>query len=221
MRTLILTCLLASGALADPPAPSEPAATTPAQQVLAGARLQVEEGAVYTTGYVALAYPGGDLPRSQGVCTDVVVRALRAAGHDLQVLIHEDMRDHFSAYPPRWGLTRPDRNIDHRRVPNQVRFLERHGQPLPIGLGAGDLASWRGGDLVYWKLPSGLDHAGVVTDRVGPSGLPMVIHNLGVTAEEDVLGAWRVTGHFRYPAAPRGVVTPAVGGAGRGPVGNQ
>jgi uncharacterized protein YijF (DUF1287 family) len=171
----------------------------PGDEVLAGARRQVEEAAIYTTGYFALDYPGGDLPRTQGVCTDVVVRALREAGHDLQVLVHEDMRSNFGAYPRNWGLTRPDPNIDHRRVPNQVRFLERHGQTLPTSLQDRVLVSWRAGDLVYWKLPNGLDHAGVVTDRHGPSGLPMVIHNLGVTAEEDVLGEWRVIGHFRYP----------------------
>lgn len=176
-----------------------PASADSAAQVLAGARRQVAEGAIYTTGYFALAYPGGDLPRTQGVCTDVVVRALRDAGADLQLLIHEDMREHFSAYPQNWGLTRPDRNIDHRRVPNQVRFFERHGTKLPTELRPEDLATWQPGDLVYWKLPSGLDHAGVVTDRRGPSGLPMAIHNLGVTAEEDVLGEWTVTGHFRYP----------------------
>ena len=190
--SLALLLALAAPGLADPGA-----------AILAGARRQVEEAAVYTVGYFALAYPGGDLPRSQGVCTDVVVRALRDAGHDLQVLIHEDMKADFGAYPANWGLTRPDPNIDHRRVPNQVRFLQRHGQTLPTSLQERVRVSWRPGDLVYWKLPSGLDHAGVVTDRTGPSGLPMVIHNLGATAEEDVLGEWKVTGHYRYPAPPR------------------
>jgi uncharacterized protein YijF (DUF1287 family) len=194
--TPLLFLALATGALA-----------APEDEVLAGARRQVEEAAVYTTGYFALAYPGGDLPRTQGVCTDVVVRALRDAGHDLQVLVHEDMGAHFQAYPQNWGLTRPDPNIDHRRVPNQVRFLERHGQRLPTSIAEEHMGSWRGGDIVYWKLPNGLDHAGVVTDRRGPSGLPMVIHNLGITDEEDVLGEWRVTGHFRFP--PREADTPA------------
>ena len=131
------------------------------------------------------------------MCTDVVVRALRDAGHDLQVLIHEDMAVDFRAYPQNWGLTRPDRNIDHRRVPNQMRFLQRHGQTLPTSLQERVLVSWRPGDLVYWKLPNGLDHCGVLVDRRGPSGHWLVVHNLGAVSAEDCLATWEVVAHFR------------------------
>jgi uncharacterized protein YijF (DUF1287 family) len=144
-------------------------------------------------------YPGGDVARDHGVCTDVVIRSFRAAGYDLQKLIHEDMKSHFSAYPRNWGLTRPDTNIDHRRVPNQMVFFRRFGKTLPLGTTGAPAATWQPGDVIYWKLNSGLDHCGVVSDTRNKAGLPLVIHNLGRTAEEDVLTAWKITGHFRYP----------------------
>jgi len=127
------------------------------------------------------------------------VRALRAAGHDLQLLLHEDMRAHFGAYPKKWGLRRPDRNIDHRRVPNQQRFFERKGVVLPAAFNDRTRATWRPGDIVTWQLPSGLDHTGVVTDRVNDTGVPLVVHNIGTCTEEDCLLTWRITGHYRYP----------------------
>jgi len=165
--------------------------------VLVGAQRQLTSPSAYTPGYFRIGYPNGDLPSTQGVCTDVVIRALRHAGRDLQRLIHEDMGHRFSTYPRR-GRSR-DRNIDHRRVPNQMHFLRKFGRTLPVGISGRELATWHPGDLVYWKLDNGLDHCGVVSDRRNARGVPLVIHNIQQTAEEDVLGRWRIIGHFRYP----------------------
>lgn len=168
-----------------------------ARRIVTAARLQATERATYTPGYFKLAYPNGDLPRNQGVCTDVVIRSLRGAGFDLQKLIHDDISRHFSLYPRREA--HPDSNIDHRRVPNQMCFFHRFGKTLTLKTDAAHKASWKPGDFVYWKLPSGLDHAGVLSDHVGASGFPMVVHNLSVCAEEDVLTTWKIQGHYRYP----------------------
>ena len=165
--------------------------TGTAAKIVEGALVQAREAAAYTTGYVRLTYPNGDLPRGQGVCTDVVVRALRHAGYDLQRLIHEDMKAHFASYPRREA--RPDSNIDHRRCPNQAWFFRRYGRTLST------LGDWKPGDIVYWKLPSGLDHTGVLSNRLNSKGEPYVVHNLGHCAEEDVLKTWRIVGHYRYP----------------------
>ena len=173
----------------------------PAAKIVATAHAEATERAVYTVGYFPIRYPNGDLPRNQGVCTDVVIRALRGAGYDLQKLIHEDMKRHFLGYPRR--EEHPDSNIDHRRVPNQIHFLRRFGRTLTNSTEPAHRHEWQPGDIVYWTLPSGLDHAGVLSDRVGPSGLPMVIHNLSVCCEEDVLGAWKIQGHFRFPKLVR------------------
>jgi uncharacterized protein len=163
--------------------------------VLQGAMRQVEIGARYTPGYFRIGFPMGDLPKDQGVCTDVVIRALRFAGIDLQRLIHEDMRRRFSTYPRREG--RPDSNIDHRRVPNQIHFLRTIADSLPTSLDPEHLGEWKAGDLVYWKLPSGLDHAGVVSAGRNARGEPLVVHNLGRCREEDVIGAWTIVEHLR------------------------
>ncbi|MBK8066448.1 MAG: DUF1287 domain-containing protein [Rhodanobacteraceae bacterium] len=154
----------------------------------------------YDPTYVRLAYPGGDVPPERGVCTDVLVRAWRRLGIDLQRLVHEDMRAHFARYPQNWGLRAPDRNIDHRRVPNLATFFSRHGQSLGT---AGEDAEFLPGDLVTWRLPSGVPHIGIVSDRKSASGTPLVVHNIGAgTREEDMLRGFQLTGHFRYrPAA--------------------
>jgi uncharacterized protein YijF (DUF1287 family) len=143
-----------------------------------------------------IPYPGGDVPLDVGVCTDLVVRAYRAVGVDLQLLVHEDMRSAFSAYPALWGLSRPDPNIDHRRVPNLQAFLARRGAELPV---SSDAADYRPGDLVTWMLPGNLPHIGLVTSRLSPSGRPMIAHNIGRGPElEDMLFEFEVTGHYRY-----------------------
>lgn len=177
------------------------APTTIAARIVAAARAQI--GTIYDPSYVVLTYPGGDVPRGRGACTDVVIRALRAAGYDLQRLVHEDMRAHFGVYPRKWGLRRPDRNIDHRRVPNLVVFFRRHGRELTRSVDQRTLPQWQPGDIVCWVLPTGQDHIGIVSDRTNASGTPLAIHNLSICAEEDVLTAWRIQGHFRYSPGSR------------------
>lgn len=175
----------------EPPTERRVAVPGPAGKIVEGALIQAREGAAYTTGYYRIPYPNGDLDRSQGVCTDVVIRSLRHAGFDLQRLIHEDMRARFATYPRREA--RPDANIDHRRCPNQAWFFKRYGRALSTK------GQWRPGDVVYWKLDNGLDHTGVLSNRLNAKGEPFVVHNIGRCTEEDVLRQWRIVGHYRYP----------------------
>lgn len=171
-------------------------------RLLAGADRQVGVTVVYDGSYRKLAYPGGDVPAERGVCTDVVVRAFRVAGIDLQCLVHEDMTRAFAAYPRAWGMRAPDRNIDHRRVPNLATFFARHGTALPVSRNAADYLP---GEIVTWRLPSGLPHVGLVSARV-EGGRPLVVHNIGAgTVYEDVLFAFPITGRYRYP---RGAAAP-------------
>jgi uncharacterized protein len=151
----------------------------------------------YDPSYVRLSYPGGDVPLERGVCSDVVIRALRGVGVDLQRELHEDMRAHFAAYPKLWGLRRPDRNIDHRRVVNLMTYLKRRGKSRPVSSQA---SAYQPGDLVAWKLPSGQLHIGVVTDQLEPSGTrTLIAHNIGAGVQlEDVLFTWEIIGHYRY-----------------------
>ena len=169
------------------------------------ARAQVGVTVAYDPAYTRIPYPGGDVPPDRGVCTDVVVRAFRAVGVDLQVRLHEDMRAHFTAYPRKWGLSAPDANIDHRRVPNLQRWFERQRRSLPV---TASVADYRAGDVVSWKLPNGLDHVGVVSalrSGRGEASRPLVVHNIGRGArEEDVLFAWTLTGHYRWFPATGG-----------------
>lgn len=166
--------------------------------IVIGAREEVKRGTVYDASYISMEYPGGDVPEDRGACTDVIVRGFRKACIDLQKLIHEDMRQNFVEYPQLWGLTEPDANIDHRRVPNQMCFFRRHGISLPIAVSEGALNQWQWGDVVYWRFPGGMEHCGIVSDMTGASGLPLVIHNAGVAREEDCLIRWEIIGHFRY-----------------------
>src|SRR5690606_6598201 len=140
----------------------------------------------------------GDVPRETGACTDVVIRAFRNAGVDLQKEVHEDMRANFRAYPQKWGLTRTDTNIDHRRVPNLQVFFERKRKALPI---SADPSSYQPGDVVSWDLNGkGLTHIGIVSHiKDKATGSPMIIHNIDSgTRLEDRLFEWKITGHFRY-----------------------
>lgn len=173
--------------------------TSTAAKIVAGARDQLSWGTTYNGAYVRIRYPNGDVPRKQGVCTDVVIRAYRHAGLDLQKLIHEDMKKAWSSYPRYGGLSRPDTNIDHRRCPNQIAFFKRHGKQLSIRTDGIYKTHWQPGDIVFWKLPNGLDHVGVLTDRRNSKGLPYTVHNLSQPLEEDVLESYKIVAHFRYP----------------------
>jgi hypothetical protein len=159
------------------------AATGP--QLAAAAERQVGVTIVYDPTYVQLRYPGGGLPLERGVCADVIVRAFRHIGVDLQRELHEDMRANFRLYPKMWGLAAPDANIDHRRVPNLMKFFERRGKTTR--------ASFAPGDVVAWRLPGGLYHIGIVADA------PYVVHNIGRGAlREDILFAYPIIGHYRW-----------------------
>ena len=159
------------------------------------ARRQIGVTVEYDSAYVGLAYPGGDVPEERGVCTDVVIRALRLLDFDLQKEVHEDMKRNFAAYPKYWGLKRPDKNIDHRRVPNLQTFFKRRGWGLPVSRNAAD---YKPGDLVTCLVGDGLPHIMIVSDRRNEEGIPLVIHNIGVgTEEEDCLFTFPLTGHYR------------------------
>ncbi len=170
-------------------------------ELVSAARKQVGVTFLYDRSYVRLEYPGGDISRFRGVCTDVVIRALRTAWNlDLQQLIHEDMRENFSAYPDHWGLTRPDRNIDHRRVPNIETWLQRQGAQLATAaqLRNPSPEQFLPGDIVTSRVNGNLPHIMIVSDRKTRRGVPLVIHNIGLGArEENALFDHPLTGHFR------------------------
>src|SRR5688572_12361857 len=213
LASLAVACLSMAacrpGAAPPAPAPSilparagtaaSASAAASAPPWVAAARAQVGVTVRYDPSYVVLAYPAGDVPRDRGVCTDVVIRALRGSGLDLQQRVHEDMRAHFPRYPQAWGLRAPDRNIDHRRVPNLQRWFERQHWHVPTSIEAGD---YRPGDLVTWTVDGNLPHIGIVSDRYAANGTPLVLHNVGAgTREEDRLFAYPITGHYR-PVLP-------------------
>jgi uncharacterized protein YijF (DUF1287 family) len=170
------------------------------QPVISAAKEQTTYTLHYDPAYRRIAYPGGDVPRDRGVCTDVIVRAFRAAGVDLQRLVHEDMSAAFRAYPQQWGLSRPDPNIDHRRVPNLMTFFSRAGASLPVPRGGPAVSP---GDVVAWRLGGGVMHIGLASDERAAAGHPMFVHNIGQGARlEDILRSWPIVGHYRYfPAA--------------------
>ena len=174
-----------------------------AEQLALAAVEQVGKTTKYDPACVRLAYPGGDVPIDGGVCTDVIVRALRKVGVDLQSLIHEDMSAAFGSYPNLWGLSRPDPNIDHRRVPNIATFLRRKNKMVTVTHKAGDYLP---GDIVVWKLSNGRKHMGVVSNvRVGETDRCKIVHNIGAgTVLQDALFGFVITHHFRYfPATAR------------------
>jgi uncharacterized protein YijF (DUF1287 family) len=178
------------------PADPAPAATDKAGKLIAAARAQIGVTLRYDSAYTRLPFPGGDVPRERGVCTDVVIRAYRDAfGLDLQALVNADMRAAFGAYPWTWGLSAPDPNIDHRRVPNLRTWLSRQGAALPIPAGA---RGWRPGDIFTSLVAGTGTHIGLVSDRRGPNGW-LIVHNIGLGArEEDGLTAWPITGRYRW-----------------------
>lgn len=165
-------------------------------KIVTAARSQIGTTLYYDSSYRTLAYPNGDVPVDRGVCSDVIIRALRAAhGLDLQQQVHEDMEQHFSLYPSLWGSRHPDRNIDHRRVPNLQTFFQRKGWSLPVSSSGRDYLP---GDIVTTIVPPNLPHIMIVSDRTSLFGRPLVIHNIGRgTQEEDVLFDYKITGHYR------------------------
>jgi uncharacterized protein YijF (DUF1287 family) len=187
MRWIAFLCLLVA---------AFPARADQALDLVAAARAQVGTTRLYDPSYQTIAYPMGDVPLERGVCSDVVIRAFRAVGLDLQEAVHRDMARHFAAYPQLWGLSSTDRNIDHRRVPNLATYFTRRGNALGV---TEDPADYAPGDVVAWVLGNGRPHVGLVSDRRSADGLrPLMIHNIGAGArEEDVLLDYKITGHFR------------------------
>ena len=173
-----------------------PAATGKAGKLVAAARAQIGVTIRYDSAYTPLSFPGGDVSRERGVCTDVVIRAYRDAfGLDLQALVNADMRAEFKAYPRIWGLRAPDRSIDHRRVPNLRTWLTRQGAALPVPAAAD---GWRPGDIFTSLVDGHSPHIGLVSDRRGSKGW-RIVHNIGAgTREEDALFDWPITGRYRW-----------------------
>ncbi len=166
------------------------------EEFVAAARSQIGKTLLYDPSYRAMGYPNGDVPSDRGVCTDVIIRALRVAcDYDLQESVHEDMKRNFSKYPQIWGLKRPDKNIDHRRVPNLQTFFERNGWSLILSDHPSD---FKPGDIVTCTVPPNLPHIMIVSDRRTRDNIPLVIHNIGNgTQEEDLLFEYELTGHYR------------------------
>jgi len=171
----------------------------PSHPLVEAARSQIGVTTRYDGSYVKLDYPGGDVEPERGVCTDVVIRAMRKGyGMDLQQLVHQDMKANFSRYPTTWGLKSTDRNIDHRRVPNLKTFFLRKGYALDL---KDERRQYLPGDLVTCTVPPHMPHIMIVSNRKNGDGVPLVIHNIGRGAkEEDVLHTYKITGHYRVPA---------------------
>ena len=154
----------------------------------------------YDGAYVKIGYPWGDVPKTMGVCTDVVIRAYRRLGIDLQQEVHKDISSDFYAYPNivKWGLTKPDPNIDHRRVYNLQAFFKRHKAELPRSRNP---KNYKPGDLVTWMVGPNFPHIGVVVNKpskADPNRL-MIAHNIGNGPQiEDILFRFPMTGHYRY-----------------------
>ena len=195
MKKLIILILLAIPGLGSAFRPGEP---TDFSKKLSQAAIERTQHTVrYDGRYRKISYPNGDVPDNSGVCTDVVIRSYRKLGIDLQKDIHEDMKDHFGKYPKLWGLSKPDPNIDHRRVPNIQTLFKRKGILLPMTKNPSDYVA---GDIVTWMLPGNLPHIGIVIDsRSEDNRKPLIVHNIGSgVVAEDILFDYQITGHYRY-----------------------
>jgi uncharacterized protein len=168
-----------------------------AAQLVVDARSQIGITTQYDGDYKTISYPLGDLPQVTGVCTDVVIRALRQQSVDLQELIHNDMQLDFFAYPNLWNLSTADTNIDHRRVPNILTYMERNNRTLTVTKAPED---YHPGDIVTWDFGPGKQHIGIISDRINKTNnTPYIIHNIGRgTEESDILFQFPITGHIRY-----------------------
>jgi len=151
----------------------------------------------YDPSYYSISYPNGDIPNSKGVCTDVIIRAYRMLDIDLQREVHEDMKANFNKYPKIWGLTSTDKNIDHRRVPNLMKFFERHGIIKEKSKNSSDYLP---GDIVCWNLSGGITHIGIVINKRSNDGKRnLIVHNIGAgQVIEDCLFDFKIIGHYRY-----------------------
>ena len=156
-----------------------------------------QQSVTYDPSYFSIDYPNGDVPSDKGVCTDVVIRAYRKIGIDLQKEVHEDMKANFNAYPKIWGLKSTDKNIDHRRVPNLMTFFKRKGAEKPITDKAFD---YKPGDIVCWNLGGAVTHIGIVVDKKSKDGnRNLIVHNIGGgQVLEDCLFDFKIIGHYRY-----------------------
>ena len=183
----ILLLAIVSVAIAD---------CNPEKGLVGAARNQIGKTVLYDSSYQALGYPNGDVPIDRGVCTDVIIRAMRSAfNFDLQKLVHEDMKMNFSKYPQKWGLKYPDKNIDHRRVPNLQTFFKRQGWYLDM---LEETKDYRPGDMVTCIVPPQLPHIMIISDKKNGDGIPFVIHNIGAgVQEEDRFFEFELTGHYR------------------------
>ena len=177
-----------------------------AETFLKEARAQIGVTVSYDPTYRKLKFPNGDVPSYTGVCTDVVIRAFRKMGVDLQKEVNQDMSSNFSKYPKSWNLKNPDTNIDHRRVPNLMKFFQRKGKEINITKDPKDYlqgdylqGDYLPGDIVTWDLGGGVTHIGIVSDKKNASGVPLIVHNIGAGAqEEDILFEFKVIGHYRW-----------------------
>ncbi|QDW18948.1 DUF1287 domain-containing protein [Flavobacterium sp. KBS0721] len=153
----------------------------------------------YDPAYFSIEYPNGDVPKNKGVCTDVIIRSYRKLGIDLQKEVHEDMIENFSKYPnlEKWGMTKTDTNIDHRRVPNLEIFFERNGQKLSI---TQDPKDYKTGEIVTWLINNKLPHIGIVTSKKSSDGKRnLIVHNVGNgQVLQDCLFEYKIVGHYRY-----------------------
>jgi uncharacterized protein YijF (DUF1287 family) len=158
----------------------------------------IDSDVIYTPNYVVIKYPNGDVPAKTGVCTDVIIRAYRKLGIDLQKEVHEDLKANFSKYPnlKKWGLKKPDTNIDHRRVPNLEVFFTRKGKKLAVTQNPND---YKTGEIVTWLINGKLPHIGIVTHKKSSNGHPLIVHNVGYgQVLEDCLFSYEIVGHFKY-----------------------
>lgn len=195
--------VLAGALLSVAIAATEPARSNARQEFLdklvAAAVERTSHIVKYVSAYVHIPYPGGDVPADTGVCSDEIIRAYRTVGIDLQKEVHEDMVKNWNDYPPKakWRQSHPDPSIDHRRVPNLMVFFGRKGQTLPISERAEDYSP---GDIVTWDLGGDVPHIGMVVNvKSEQSGRLLAVHNIGRGPKmEDVLFAWKITGHYRY-----------------------
>jgi uncharacterized protein YijF (DUF1287 family) len=181
-----------------PPAASVPIDSPAVKAIVESALEQTKLTTNYSQDYFPITYPNGDPPMETGACTDVIIRAFRKAGVDLQKEVHEDMRANFDEYPKKWGLTNPDTNIDHRRVPNLQTFFTRKRKSLAV---TNSPKNYQPGDVVTYDLDGkGMTHVGIVSNIRNPADSRfLLIHNIGAgTSAEDVLFNWKITGHFRY-----------------------